>query len=161
MAATRSAGTEAVLGALSGRPGRTAAEIAEIAGIGRSTANKALAALETEGKAVRAPGGRDGARRQPDRWSLPPKSKSPRSGAKAATGEPRLGKGELTGLVLKHLRVHRDADLTPTAVANALGGRSAGAVGNALERLVGLGDAVKVADRPRTYRARSAKAAKK
>jgi len=45
--------------------------------------------------------------------------------------------------------------------ANALGGRSAGAVGNALERLVGTGDAVKVADRPRTYRARSAKAAKK
>jgi len=150
-----------VLGALSERAGRIAAEIAEIAGIGRSTANKALAALEAEGKAVRARGGRDGARRQPDRWSLPPKSKSPRSGAKAPTGGPRLGKGELTGLVLKHLRVQRDADLTPTAVANALGGGSAGAVGNALERLVGSGDAVKVADRPRTYRARSARAAKK
>jgi hypothetical protein len=104
MAATRSAGTEAVLGALSGQPGRTAAEIALAAGIGRSTANKALAALEADGKALRAAGGRDGARPQPDRWSLPPKSKSPRSRAKAATGEPRLGKGELTGLVLKHLR---------------------------------------------------------
>ncbi len=158
MAPTRSGGTEAVLGALSERPGRTAAEIAEFAGIGRSTANKALAALEVEGKALRATGGRDGSRRQPDRWSRP-KQESPRPGTKAATGGPRLGKGELTGLVLKHLRARRDADLTPTAVANALRGRSAGAVGNALERLVGSGDAVKVADRPRTYRA--AKAAKK
>jgi len=63
MAAIRSAGTEAVLGALSRRPGRTAAEIALTAGIGRSTANKAVAALEAQGKAHREVGGRDGARR--------------------------------------------------------------------------------------------------
>jgi len=60
-------------------------------------------------------------------------------------------------LVLKHLREHRHAGLTPTAVAKALGGKSTGAVGNAIERLVSSGEAVKVADRPRTYRAVSAK----
>ncbi len=159
MARTPGAGTEVVLAALTRRTGRTAAEIAEAAGIGRSTANKALAALESEGRAHRKPGGRDGARRLPDRWSLPV-SKSGRR-TKGGNAAPRLGKGELGGLVLKHLRAQRKAQFTPSAVAKALGGKSGGAVGNALERLVASGDAVKVAERPRTYRAKPAKAAKK
>jgi predicted transcriptional regulator len=160
MARTSSASAaEAALGALSRRTGRTAAEIAEAAGIGRSTATKALTALEADDKARRTPGGRDGGRRLPDRWSLPPASGT--RGVRTATGGSRLAKGELAGMVLAHLRGNREAGLTPTAVAKALGGKSAGAVGNALERLVAAGDIVKVAERPRTYQARSGKAGKK
>ena len=39
---------EALLGALADRPGATAAELAEVAGIGRSTAGKLLASLQAE-----------------------------------------------------------------------------------------------------------------
>ncbi len=42
---------------------------------------------------------------------------------------------------------------SPSAVARALGGRSAGAVGNALGRLVASDDATQTSDRPRRYRA--------
>ena len=154
-----STATEQVLGALSGRTGLTAAEIALDTGIGRSTATKALASLEAKGKAHRVAGGRDGARRMPDRWSIP-SGPSPRR-KKAARGGPRLGKGELAGLVLGHLRVDPSAELTPTGVAKALGGRSTGAVANALERLVRSGEAVKVSDGPRRYRAGSTDLAQK
>ncbi|MDA8313904.1 MAG: MarR family transcriptional regulator, partial [Actinomycetota bacterium] len=51
---------ETVLEALGRHPGATVAELAEAAGIGRSTASKALAALEDEGKVRRLPGGREG-----------------------------------------------------------------------------------------------------
>ena len=53
---------EAVLAALSSGPA-SAAEVAEAAGIGRSTATKVLAALAAGGQVVRSPGGRNGARR--------------------------------------------------------------------------------------------------
>ncbi len=99
------------------------------------------------------------ARRLPDRWSLPPAGSTRR--VRSGTGGSRLVKGEVAGMVLAHLRGNREAGLTPTAVAKALGGKSAGAVGNALERLVAAGDIVKVAEHPRTYQARSAKPGKK
>ena len=69
---TRSA-SEAVAEVLAAHPeAATAAELATAAGVGQSTATKALAALEAEGRARRLPGGRgqDG-RRRPDRWSPP------------------------------------------------------------------------------------------
>ncbi|TGB00872.1 hypothetical protein [Streptomyces sp. MZ04] len=53
-------------------PGATGAELALAAGLGRSTAGKALVALEEQGLAVRTPGGHEGARRTPDRWSPAP-----------------------------------------------------------------------------------------
>ncbi|MEV0117695.1 hypothetical protein AB0H77_31415 [Streptomyces sp. NPDC050844] len=53
-------------------PGSTGAELALAAGFGRSTAGKALVALEEHGLAVRTPGGHEGARRIPDRWSPAP-----------------------------------------------------------------------------------------
>src|SRR5436309_1763078 len=109
MARTPGAGTEAVLGALSRRTGRTAAEVANAVGIGRSTANKALAALESEDKARRESGGRDGARRLPDLW-LRTSSNGP--GRKSTSGGPRLGKGELAGLVRKHLKAQPKAEFT-------------------------------------------------
>ncbi|MDQ1024691.1 hypothetical protein QF035_002273 [Streptomyces umbrinus] len=46
----------------------TAAELALGAGVGRSTAGKALTTLEEQGLAVRTPGGHDGPRRTPDHW---------------------------------------------------------------------------------------------
>jgi predicted ArsR family transcriptional regulator len=148
--------TEAVLAALAERPGATAAELAEATGRARSTATKALATLGAEGRVSRAAGGRDGARRLPDRWSLPSPKKTPRpprtprdSGTGAAV---RLGKGELAGLVLAHLRA-QPGEHSPSAVAKALGGRSSGAVGNALDRLVASGEAVQTSPAPRRYRA--------
>ncbi len=62
---------EALLGALANRPGATAADLAEAAGIGRSTAGKLLASLQAEGRVVRQPGGHQGGRRAADRWTLP------------------------------------------------------------------------------------------
>src|SRR5437868_63827 len=60
--------TAAVLAALAAGPA-DAAEIAERAGIGRSTASKALAALAGQGTVERTPGGREGGRRLADLWS--------------------------------------------------------------------------------------------
>ncbi|PGH47132.1 helix-turn-helix domain-containing protein, partial [Streptomyces sp. Ru87] len=55
--------------------GVTAAELALAAGVGRSTAGKALSTLERHGLAVRTPGGHDGPRRTPDHWHLAPTRK--------------------------------------------------------------------------------------
>jgi hypothetical protein len=149
---------EAVLAALGSAPA-SAAEVAQAAGIGRSTATKVLAAMAAGGQVVRTPGGRDGARRLPDRWSLPEAPGDPdRAGGQSgdSTGSTsaasRLGKGELAAMVAAFLRDHT-GEHSPSAVATALGGRSAGAVGNALGRLVATGQATQTNDRPRRYRA--------
>ncbi|MEV8023035.1 helix-turn-helix domain-containing protein [Streptomyces sp. NPDC086554] len=57
---------------LAGTDGSTVTELALAAGVGRSTAGKALTALEQRGLAVRTPGGHDGPRRTPDRWRAAP-----------------------------------------------------------------------------------------
>jgi MarR family len=62
---------QALLGALAGRPGATAAELAQAAGIGRSTAANLLAALAGQGRVARQPGSLKDGRRVADRWSLP------------------------------------------------------------------------------------------
>ena len=150
--------TEAVLAALGSGPA-SAAEVAETADIARSTATKVLAALAAGGQVKRTPGGLDGARRLPDRWSLPGAAGDP--GPSAGDGgeskdttptSPRLGKGELTGMVAAFLR-NNPGEHSPSAVAKALDGHSVGAVGNALGRLVASGDATQTSDRPRRYRA--------
>ena len=46
----------------------TVTDLAELAGVGKSTLAKHLPALEKDGLAVRTPGGRDGRRRLPDTW---------------------------------------------------------------------------------------------
>ena len=58
----------AVYTALVASPGTTAADIALAAGVGRSTAGKALAALEHQGLVTRTPGDQRNGRRLPDRW---------------------------------------------------------------------------------------------
>ena len=147
---------EAVLAALASGPA-SAAEVAEAAGIGRSTATKALAALAASGEVERSEGGRDGARRLPDRWSLlEDDERHDPAGAPLAAGDGsgsvRLGKGELAAMVAAFL-VDHPGEHSPSAIAKALDGRSAGAIGNALGRLVEAGGAVQTSDRPRRYQA--------
>jgi hypothetical protein len=75
------------------------------------------------------------------------------------TGLPKLGKGGLEALVVGHLTANPRAELTPSELGNKLN-RSSGAIGNALERLVKAGKAVRTSDRPRRYRHKAAKAAR-
>ena len=69
MATTNKVSPEQVLDVLIAHPGVTSAELAEVLGIGQSTAAKHLATLEAAGTACRELGGRDGGRRPADRWS--------------------------------------------------------------------------------------------
>lgn len=166
---------EAVAAALAAWPGATATELAEVAGLGRSTAAKTLAAMEREGTAARTDSGRDGGRRLPDRWHRvdpgPVSAKesevsetveadgtavvSVQDGARTEpveVGADRLGKGALRSLVLDYLAAHAGPDgLGPAAVAKSLGGRSSGAVGNALQRLEADGRVRLVTESPRRY----------
>ena len=168
--------TEVVTAALRQRPEATVIELAETAGVGRSTAAKCLAALEAAGTARRVPGGRDGGRRVADRWA--PAKPRPPAGQPTADGdvdggstddrpveegtieddtivgkgvrESRLAKGELAALVVDYLSTHPE-ELGPTAVGKGLG-RSQGAVANALQRLAVDGRVRLVGESPRRYR---------
>jgi hypothetical protein len=74
------------------------------------------------------------------------------AGAKVDAAK-RLRPGELDGLVIGHMRESADAlPLGPSAVAKGIG-RSAGAVGNCLERLAKDDTAPvrRVTEKPRTY----------
>ncbi len=73
-------------------------------------------------------------------------------GARAVTTDrgPRLAPGALHGMVEDYLRDHPDEEFGPTKIGHELG-RSTGAVGNALERLVTAGYAVRTNDRPKRY----------
>ena len=134
--------TQAVLAALGAHPEATVAELAVAAGVGRSTAGKALAALEQQGKAVRRPrlGGVGG--REPEHWAP--------AGRPGRTVD-RLARGQLGQLVAAYLAERPGQEVAPGALAKALG-RSAGAVANALARLVVSGDAQVVSGSPRRYR---------
>ena len=70
----------------------------------------------------------------------------------AASGRraPATRPGALRDLVEEHLRKFPDTAFTPHQVGKVLT-RSAGAVANALDKLVGLGTAQMVTDKPRTY----------
>ena len=127
---------DTVLTALSATADRTANELAQATGLGRSTVTRTLAELEQTGQATRNPGGRDNGRRLPDRWA-------------AASAHARLGKGELRTLVLAYLYEHPGAH-SPAAIAKTLG-RSAGAVSNALDKLAASGGAIQSSDAPRRY----------
>jgi len=71
----------------------------------------------------------------------------------AASGRraPATRPGALRDLVEEHLRKFPDAAFTPHQVGKVLT-RSAGAVANALDKLVSLGVAQMVTDKPRSYR---------
>ncbi|MFE0025477.1 AAA family ATPase [Amycolatopsis sp. NPDC059021] len=65
----------------------------------------------------------------------------------------RLRSGELRRMVAEQLAHDPTAALTPGTIANQLGGKSSGAVGNALATLEARGEAKKVGTNPVTYRA--------
>ena len=71
----------------------------------------------------------------------------------AASGRraPATRPGALRDLVEEHLRKFPGTAFTPHQVGKVLT-RSAGAVANALDKLVSLGTAEMVTDKPRTYR---------
>jgi DNA-binding MarR family transcriptional regulator len=140
---------EVVIGALASRPDATVADVATATGLGRSTVGKALARLERAGKARRHRAGRDGRQRRPDRWS--PTTEETRTGARRQRASERLRSGQLDGLVLDHVKRHKESGPHgPTALAKALG-RSSGAVGNCLARLDAAGRVREVGGRPRRY----------
>jgi hypothetical protein len=71
----------------------------------------------------------------------------------------RLASGALRGMVEDYLHDHPGQEFGPTAIANALGGKSSGAVSNALDKLVEDGVAVKTQDKPRRFALAPAEAA--
>jgi len=142
--------SDRVLAALARTPGSTASEVAEALGAGRSTVSKALAGLAREGRVIREAGGDGPGGRSADRWSLPPE----RDRVDQGSGPPvrgRLVRGELRAAVADYLAAHPDQDWSPTAVARTLG-RSAGAVANALARLVEAGVVTEISSSPHRYR---------
>lgn len=72
-------------------------------------------------------------------------------GPRAVTARgPRLAPGALHGMVEDYLRDHPDEEFGPTKIGHDLA-RSTGAVGNALERLVASGYAIRTKERPKRY----------
>jgi predicted transcriptional regulator len=162
------AATQQLLDALAERPDASAAELADAAGIGRSTASKLLVTLAAQGRALRRRGGHQGGRRTPERWTLITTTATTRdttaaSPALAATSSPqavdvdrpppapgRLGAGQLQELVEACLAQRPDQPLSATAVAKTLD-RSAGAVANALQTLASQGRVLQAQTNPRRY----------
>ncbi len=160
----KSASEQAILKALAANPKATAAEVAvQRSNVGRSTASKVLARLASSGEARRAEGGRDGARRLPDRFALAsaePKATKDSTPKASAKGDPsdsakptaphdRLKPGQLDGLVLAYMKKNSDSGPHgPTTVAKALE-RSSGAVGNCLVRLTKDKKVRQDSDKPR------------
>lgn len=64
----------------------------------------------------------------------------------------RLAPGGLTLFVADRLAAHPEIDYTPTMISHLLGGRSAGAIANALERMCAAGAAVRTCEAPKRYR---------
>jgi Sugar-specific transcriptional regulator TrmB len=165
---------QAPMKALAANPEATAAEVAAAASVGRSTASKVLARLTSSGEVRRIEGGRDGARRLPDRFALAsaesaaddgkPKSADDAEPNAADDGEPKstedakpkaagehLKPGQLDELVLAYLKDNADSGPHgPTTVAKALV-RSSGAVGNCLVRLTKAERVRQHSEKPRRY----------
>ena len=155
---------QALLDALADRSDTTAAEVATVAGIGRSTASKLLATLATQGRVLRRPGGYQGGRRTPERWTLI--TTTAPDCTNASTARPatpaaevdlprpvagRLGAGQLRDLVEACLAQRPNQALSAPAIAKTLD-RSAGAVANALQALAGQGRVVQAQTNPHRYR---------
>jgi DNA-binding IclR family transcriptional regulator len=147
MSAAEPTHEETVAKALAAGTEMTVAEIATATGLGRSTVGKALAALERNGMVRRHPGGRDGRRRLPDRWSI---GRAAERDERARAATQRLSPGQLDALVLDYVDSQGTDAVGATAVAKALG-RSAGAVGNCLTRLAAAGRVRQISGKPRRY----------
>jgi IclR-like helix-turn-helix domain-containing protein len=147
---------QAILEVLKVEPQASVAQIAVSAGVGRSTAGKLLAQLESDGEVRRAEGGRDGKRRLPHLWSLAGQHDAnvKPAGAtdhKLSGDADRLKPGQLEPLVLAYLKKNAaSGPHGPTTVAKALE-RSSGAVSNCLVRLTAAKKVKQISDKPRRY----------
>lgn len=152
------ASEQAALKALAANPEATAAEVAAAANVGRSSASKVLARLTSSGEVRRIEGGRDGARRLPDRFALASAEPAaddgkpkPAEDAAPKAADEHLTPGQLDELVLAYLEENADSGPHgPTTVAKALV-RSSGAVGNCLVRLTDAKKVKLVTEKPRRY----------
>jgi biotin operon repressor len=143
---------QAVLDALGAQPEASTVEIAEVVGIGRSSAAKQLATLERAGKIARHPGGRKGRKRLPDRWVPASETKASTTTKPAVkSAGKRLRPGELDGIVLAFMRERaEDAPLSASAIGKGIG-RSSGAVANCLARLAKVRKVRLEKSKPRRY----------
>jgi hypothetical protein len=119
----KTSSVEAVLDILRQHPDATAAEVAEHAGIGRSTATRTLASLETQGRVTRQRATAEaGGRPAPDRWALGPDTpadqvEAGRPPAQELAAEP----ADATETASRH----EDADSTNAPAAAEAGAASA------------------------------------
>jgi DNA-binding IclR family transcriptional regulator len=177
----KASSVEAILEALGQHPQATTTELAQAAGVGRSTAAKTLATLEGQGRVARRRGTPEGGKPTPDRWTLgadplagragraepeppPPEEASgggPATASKTpAEADPDQPDGQATGGRLRAgaLRslVHDWLAERPDQefTPTRIGkelGRSAGAVGNALATMTDQGDVAQTSHKPRRY----------
>jgi hypothetical protein len=131
---------ETVTATLAAHPGRTAAELAQLAGLGTSTVTKALAALEAAGRARRhtpaATG--DGGRRPATRWQpvpvaapadaepsaaqpRPPTTKTGTSKTRTTAAQPTSGRSEPEATAGATAEKARTGDGSAPARAGRLG----------------------------------------
>ncbi|SEB46322.1 AAA domain (dynein-related subfamily) [Amycolatopsis tolypomycina] len=87
--------------------------------------------------------------------TTPATTPAPGAAPAAPGAATRLPSGELRRMVAEQLASDPTAALTPGAIAAKLGGKSSGAVGNALATLESRGEAERVGINPVTYRATS------
>lgn len=69
----------------------------------------------------------------------------------ASDANARLAPGALRGMVEDHLRDHPDKEFSPVDIARKVGGKSSGAVSNALDKLVKDKIAVQTKERPKRF----------
>ncbi|MGD9734160.1 MAG: DeoR family transcriptional regulator [Solirubrobacterales bacterium] len=123
-----------------GKGEASAEEVAATVGVSPSTARKYLAGLAGQGELTRTEGGRERARKRPDRFSVA-----------VATKKDRLRPGGLDDHVLGYMREHRDAaPHTASRIGKGIA-HSSGAIANCLKRL-GEAKRVRLAqEKPRAY----------
>lgn len=125
--------TEAVHTVVRKHPGNIVAAIAETAGVNAKQVSSVLAKLEAAGRVVRTVNGRM------TTWSPTKVNKS---------GSATLGKGELAEQAMTFLRQHPGTEFTPGEIGRKLGGRSPGAVLNALVKRTATGEVTQTSDKP-------------
>lgn len=129
------AATRALSAALAAHPGSTVAELAEAAKISRSTAFKALVALEKAGLASRHLGGLHGAKVMPDRWQAGPLTvKELETGEPAAQPTGATEGGDIPTRV-EAQEQELAAEVGPTTVTGPAGGDSPAAPANAATKV--------------------------
>jgi FaeA-like protein len=132
----------------------TVDEVAAAVEIGRTSARKYLAGLTQDGTLAREPGGREGRRKLPDRFSVSAEKPAGKGSTKTASTKPkngRLGPGELDKHVLAYMRKYKkEAPHTASAIGKGIE-RSSGAVANCLVRLEKRKEVRLARQKPRAY----------